>query len=195
MTDADLDKKTRVIVHQLQTHADAFPAPDPSLDVVRANLEAFTDAVSDASTGDRLKIIIREAKKEALVNTLHLLSAWCAYICRGDLMTAEMSGFTLARPRTSLPPIAKPENVQVQNTNQSGAMKVSVDAVAGAAAYVYQYTTDEALKAENWKAVNCSQSKCTIQGLQPGTRYYFSVAAIGRKSQVTYSEVVSRITT
>lgn len=106
---------------------------------------------------------------------------------------AETSGFSFAKIPAPKPPILKPQNLKVMNSNQSGQMDVSIDAVAGALAYVYQYIADADLPTGNWSSNTCSQRKCTITGLTPGTLYHWRVAAVGTKGQILYSDTISRI--
>lgn len=192
MADAKLLEVTRFALRQLTGNSN-FPTPRPTLAEVQTSINTFSDLVSDAKTGDYNLIDQKNAAKEALAETFHLLSAYVAFESNGSLEVARTSGLRLAKTPQPAPPIEAPQNLQAQNTSQSGTVLSSVDAVPGAVSYMHQYTTDPAQKEESWQTVTCSQRKCTITGLTPTKVYYFRVAAVGRKEQVMYSDVLSRV--
>lgn len=193
MSDPKLTQKTTFIISQMAGRPE-FPEPSPSLAELTTALNDFKDAVSAALTRDTNKVNEKNAKKQVLVDLLHLEIYYVLFAAQGQLSVAELSGFSFAKLSPSpFGPIAQPTNLKVVNSNQSGNMKVSVNKVAGAVAYMHQYTTDPTLKEGSWITVTCTKTKCTVTGLTPGVTYYWRVAAIGANDQVMYSDVVSRV--
>lgn len=192
MPDAKLLDIASYIQSQMTGNAN-FPTPDPTLAEVQTKINVFSDGVTAAKTGDRMKIAAKNQAKEELVDTLHLLAAYVAYTAKGSVAVAQTSGIPMAKTPSPRPPLTQPENLKVQNTDQTGEIEVSVNKVPGAVSYMHQYSTDAELKEESWQSMTCTQSKCTITGLAPGTLYYFRVVAIGRKDQVKVGYVASRV--
>ena len=170
-----------------------FASPDPTLATITTALNDFSSAASAAGNGDSQKIRERDDKREALLNLMFLLQAYVIFESKNVRTVAESSGFKFSSSNVlPAPGILAPQNLVVMNTNQSGVVKVSVNAVKGAKAYMHQYTTDPT-KEDSWVSMTCTQSKCTISGLTPGVVYYWRVAAIGSKDQIMYSDVISRM--
>jgi hypothetical protein len=65
--------------------------------------------------------------------------------------------------------------------------------VRGAKSYLHEYTTDDTLQPQNWQSSISTGSKLVVGNLQPGTRYYCRVGAVGGNDQLVYSDLVSRI--
>ena len=192
MADAKLSQKTSFVISSMTGNAN-FTTPDPSLADVTTALNDFKTAVDNALTRDSNAIAIKKEKRQALIDLLHLEIYYVLYKSRGNRAVAESSGFSFAKNPAPAPAILKPQNLQVINSNQSSQMDVSIDTVTGAVAYVYQCIADAALASGNWISTTCSQSKCTITGLTPGTLYHWRVAAVGTKGQILYSDTISRI--
>lgn len=191
-TDAKLSDFTGNCISAI-TGSSSFPTPDPSIATMTTALNEFDAACTAAANRDTQKIQEREAKREALINLMYLLQAYIAYAAKGDIVVAESSFFKFLKGRKPSVPLSAPANLMVTNSTQTGTMYVSVDAVQGARAYIHQYTTDPTLKEESWVSMTCTKSKCTIDGLTPGTVYYWRVAAVGSKDQIMYSSVTSRM--
>lgn len=179
-------------IHQLMSGNPAFPTPTPTMVDLAVAMDAFKTAVQKASAGDRLLIAEKHQKRDVLVAVLHSLGYYVLYAANGDRVKAQSSGFTIAREPTPVT-IHKPQDLKVSNTSQQGQLAVSVKKVKGSVAYIHQYTTDSLLKDESWQSITNSVSKYVLNGLTPGTTYYVRVAAVGRKEQIMFSDVVSRV--
>ena len=130
--------------------------------------------------------------RQALVDIMHNVGYYVLYIAQGDRFIALKSGLTLSKEPAPVV-IAKPSDLKVENSDQSGELLVSVKKVKGAAAYMHQYSKDPLLKEESWMGMLCTATKCKIEGLTPGTTYYLRVGAVGGNDQVMFSDVGSRI--
>ena len=189
--DAELSQSCSFIIAKIAANPVSFPTPDPSLAEMQATLDSFTAAVKLALTRSSDAINAKNGKREALIELLHLEQYYILYASKGNRTIAESSGFKFAKDPSPQGDIDKPTDLQVINSNQTGAMHLSIKKVKRARVYVYQYTTDPELK--TWTTVNSTQRKCTIAGLTPGTLYYWRVGAIGAKGQTMYSDVMSRM--
>jgi hypothetical protein len=193
LTDAKLLERSNAIHQGISQATSFFPTPTPTMPDFLEAIEEFQSTVNNAATGDKNKIAARDAQKEVLVGFLHLLGYYVLYAAAGNRQTAALSNFTLAKEPTPQPEMQKPAEVKLALGDQTGIMYVRVKQVRTAVAYMHQYSTDPTLKDESWVNHVCSTTKCTFEGLTPGTTYYVRVGAIGRKEQVKFSDVVSRI--
>lgn len=193
MSDANLVVRSQNIIAAMTGNAN-FPTPDPTLAVMQTALNAYSDALDAAKTGDKTDIAIKNQKKADLVDQIHLLGAYVLYTSKQDSAIAISSGFTVAKDPSPAPDITKPENFQVDNGLNSGELQVSCNAVPGARSYMYQYTSDAAVTdATQWETETGTVRKNLFYGLNSGTRYWCRVAAVGINGQVVYSEPVARI--
>ncbi|HUC82394.1 MAG TPA: fibronectin type III domain-containing protein, partial [Flavisolibacter sp.] len=192
MADAKLVERASAIHQEMVTNATAFPSPSPSLTQVRSAIDDFQEALNAAVGGDRVLVAQKNIARQTLVNLLHLLGYYVLFTAQGNRLIALKSGFRLAKDPTPVV-ITKPTGLKVENGDQDGVLQVSIKTVPGAVAYMHQYSTDPALKEDSWMSVTCSTAKCHLAGLQPGTKYFIRVGAIGTKEQVLFSDTVSKI--
>lgn len=193
LSDSKLEEKAQFIITQIGNNVGSFATPDPALTVLQDALAVFNEAVTAAKTGDRFDIAIKTQKKQDLVELLQLELVYVEYIAKGDPVILASSGFDLAKQPSPTPELTKPENLKVINSDQSGELIISVDAVPNAVSYLHQFSIDPLLKDSSWQSLTSSQSKNNLTNLTPGVLYYCRVGAVGRKNQVMFSDVVSRI--
>jgi Fibronectin type III domain len=192
LTDANLDLRANQIHTAMNGNAN-FPSPVPSMDTFGDAILAFSAALNESRDGDRLKVAIKNQKRDELVDILHLLADFVLFKSAGDSVIAISSGFSIGKQPAPAPPITKPENLRVLQGENSGQLSTKVKQVKGAKSYLHQYATDVMMAQNNWLNIFCTRSSCMIDDLQPGTKYNVRVAAVGPKDQLVYSDVVSRI--
>lgn len=61
-----------------------FPVLDPTLAEIQTKIDAFSTLVSEAKSGDRLKIAQKNAAKQDLLDILCLMVANLTYACKGN---------------------------------------------------------------------------------------------------------------
>jgi hypothetical protein len=115
------------------------------------------------------------------------------FCAKGNRVIALSSGFSLSKQPEPTPPLSKPENLRVEAGINPGELDIRVANVKNAISYMHQVSTDPTLAEASWKSVTSSTSQALIVNLQPGTKYYCRVGAIGSKKQLVYSDVVSRV--
>jgi hypothetical protein len=192
MSDATLDTRANQIYAAMNGNAN-FPTPVPSMDALQNAIEVFALALNDCRDGDRLKVAIKNQKRDALIDILHLLADFVLYKSAGDSVIAISSGYSIGKQPAPAPPITKPENLRVLQGDNPGVLVSKVARVKGARSYLHEYATDAQMAQGNWQKIGCSRSSCMIVDLLPGTKYHVRVAAIGTKEQLVYSDIVSRI--
>ena len=160
--------------------------------VLNTAIDEFQAAVLIAINRDRVKVVQKNILRDSLIDLLHKLGYYVLFAAQGNRVVALESGFTIAKEPSPVL-IDQPTGLKAEYTTQSGELVMSVKRVKGAAAYLYQYTTDPTLKEDSWMSLNCTQARCKLEGLTPGTTYYLRVGALGTKDQVLYSTVTSKL--
>ena len=191
-SDAGLELRATGI-HTALTGNLAFPDPSPTLDDLESAIQSFSTALINCRDGDRLKVAIKNQKREELITMLQLLGDYVLFKSAGDSVKALSSGFSIGKQPEPAPPIDKPKNLRVEQGKNSGELVNKVNRVKGAIAYLYQYATDAMMAEDNWQWILCSRSTCNLLNLQPGTKYNCRVGAIGPREQLVYSDVISRV--
>jgi len=170
-----------------------YVTPVPDLATVSAALQAYTNALIAAQTRERTAVQLKNQARVALTDNLKLLGVYVTLTANGDTAKLASSGYDMAKSRSPKPPITKPENLVVVAGVNSGELDISVNTVANAMSYAYQYTTSSVTGDSIWITDISTSRKYTISGLVSGTKYTCRVGAVGSKNQIVYSDTVTRI--
>jgi hypothetical protein len=195
LTDDGLLGKSYSIHQRISSNSSLFPDTDPTMAELKAICDEYQDAIPLAISGGAAQVEQKNLLRETLIDSLHVLGYSVLKASRGKRLIAIESGFTVAKDKGTPVVVTKPESVKASYTNNSDEMLLESKAVKGARSYQHQYTTDAELKEASWISMTpCTSRKCLIEALEPGIVYYFRVGVIGTKTQVVYSDVVSKKT-
>jgi hypothetical protein len=186
LSDSDLEIKAQAIVVAMTDNA-FFSTPVPALAVVTTHITAYATALSKAQTRDKAEIANKNFVRGVLETTLMALAGYVTFTSGGLESALVSSGFDLAKTATTQPPIGMPENFLVLSGTNEGEIVSSVDRVSGARSYIHEYTPDPLVPGSEWTQQFTTVRKCTIADLDPGKKYWFRVAAIGPRQQITYT--------
>lgn len=189
MSDPKLETRAYQILTGM-TNNPHFPAPNPTVEAMGTIIGEFFEALNDCKDGDRLKIAIKNQKREVVINSLHLWSPYVLSQSAGDEVIALTSNFKIRKTATRKPPIGKPENFSIVPGSNPLELEGRVNRVDGAISYIFQYAKDEMMALDNWQGVPNSVTKCIIANLESGIIYNCRVAAIGPRSQIMYSDII-----
>jgi hypothetical protein len=189
MADANLETRSYQILAGVTGNA-YFPAPNPTVAEMGTIIGNFFDALNDCKDGDRIKIAIKNQKRDIVISSLHLWSAYVLSQSAGDAVIALTSNFKVRKAAAPRPPIGKPENFSIVAGDNPFELDGSTNRVDGAIGYIFQYAKDEMMALNNWQGVPSSATKCIIANLESGTVYNCRVAAIGPRSQIMYSDII-----
>ena len=192
MSDAYLPVRAEFIVASMNGNPH-FPAPVPTLAEMTTTIKDFRAAMDKAQTGNRLAASAKNQLKELLVNKLHLLGSYVLFAAAGNEVAASSSGFQVAKAAQPLPPLAKPGGLVLREGLNKGDLKLKMQRVKGARAYLYEITPSPVTADSHWRGTLSTITVCTFTGLESGREYNCRVAAVGKNQQVVYSDVVSRI--
>jgi hypothetical protein len=169
-----------------------FPQPPPALGDLKKLLPEFQEAVNiKARGGDKEMRFIRKGIKTKMIALLSDLADYVTLTCNGDPAKLVSSGFELARARgTKAMTAIKELKVTI---DRSGEAVTQVKRVAGAKAYIHQYTTDPLMGDNVWVNKVTTDPGYTFTGLKSKEKYWFQVIAVGLNGQESASPPVSRV--
>jgi len=168
-----------------------FATPPAALGTLEKILPEYQAAISGARGGDEELRFIRKAKRVEVIALLTELAAYVTAICNGDPARLVSSGFKLkkARGTTVLSPV---KDLKV-TIDRAGEAVTEVKRVAGAKAYVHQYTSDPLTGDNIWINQVTTELTHNFTGLKSKEKYWFQVIAIGLNGQKSASPLIARI--
>lgn len=177
-SDSELaDKATQI--HAMMSVNPLFPTPPVTYVALLALIQGFNSAIANALNRDKVKVAQRREVREDLEQALKTLAAYIMTITANELEIEE-TGFDVVERSGPVGVPAAPQNVR---TSSAGAGKVQVEwkRSHGALSYIVEYTTgDPELPGTVWlQAGTPTQTKFTVEGLNPLTYYWFRVRANG----------------
>ncbi len=190
MNDARLQEQALAVVAAMQDNKN-FADAQPVITAVNDALNAFTEALSQAKTRDRVKVAFKKEVRVKLESTLRTLANFCTFKADGERSVLASSGFPLNNEQRVTKPLALPENFSVQLGYNSGEVVLSVNKVPNAQAYIFQYAAAPVTK-ESWLHSSSSLPFITLSGLESLTQYSFKVTIIGRRGQSTSTDIITK---
>jgi hypothetical protein len=188
--DNDLISFSYGVIGKMKGNAGFTDAPE-ALGELEKILPEYNEVNYKARGGDEE---MRFKRKALRAKTLILLAELGEYVtgkAGGDPLILVSSGFELnkARGTKSISPI-KELNVAIERTGEA---VTKVKKVAGAKAYIHQYTTDPLMGNNVWINKVTTEASYTFTGLESKEKYWFQVIAVGLNDQQTASPPVSRV--
>jgi hypothetical protein len=191
-SDEALISKARNVISGM-TDNSSFTTPAPTLAVVQAAVDAFTNALDVAQSGGTYEKAFKNQKRQEVIDLMHSLANYVLFIANGDKLVAQSSNFTIAKDPSPAPDVTPALNLELRDGFNSGEMYLKFDRVPGSRSYVYQITQHPLTDASVWKSITGTVKRATFSDLEVGKRYVARVMAIGINGQGVYSQTVSRI--
>ncbi|HEX6432156.1 MAG TPA: fibronectin type III domain-containing protein [Niastella sp.] len=168
-----------------------FPEPPAALANLKKVLPEYEEVNYKARGGDEEMRFIRKAMRANVIALLSELAEYVTLTCNGDPAKLVSSGFELNKERgtKAMLPI-KELKVTIDRTGEA---VTQVKKVAGAKAYIHQYTPDPLTGDNVWVNKVTTNPSYTFTGLKSTEKYWFQVIAIGLNGQETASPPVSRV--
>jgi hypothetical protein len=192
MSDSDLEAKSLAIVQAMTENAAYFPTPKPTMPDFIASVSGYSTQLSKAASRDKDQVALKNQLRVALESILMQVGYYVSNTANGNVAILTGSGFDMTKDPVNRPPIGAPENLTLTNGINSGEVMISVDVVKGAKSYLFQYCPDPLTDNPVWESLPSSSRKMTL-ALEPGKKYWYRVAAIGPRKQVTYTNVQFKI--
>jgi len=168
-----------------------FPTPPAALSALEKVLPEYQAAITGARGGDEKMRFVRNDKKAEVIDLLTELAAYVTAICNGDPAKLVSSGFKLRKPRGTT--VLSPIKELIVSIDRAGEAITQIKRVAGAKAYIHQYTTDPLTGENVWINQVTTDVNHTFSSLKSKEKYWFQVIAIGVNGQKSPSPLVSRI--
>jgi hypothetical protein len=166
----------------------SFPEPNPPLSTFAQNIAELEDAETKAASRANGTAAMRDAKRKKVSDNLFQIRAYVQGVVdksptpEAAIALIESAFMSARKPTTRSTP-----ELSVKNTGVSGKVTIAAKAVAKAAAYSFEYSTDQS----NWIALpDIMKSRTEISGLTSACTYYFRVRTLTRMGQQDYSQVV-----
>lgn len=170
-----------------------FLTPVPTLLAVKAATDALETAYNESRGRDKNKIQIMKLRRAEMLALIVQLGAYVQSTSNGDKEIILSSGFDVIQSGAPQPPVGQVMNVRLSNGRTSGSIKVLFDKMPGAKAYVVEIST-EPLDESKWDAKGAPiKTRFEITDLQPGTKYWVRVAAIGKDGVGLWSNLAFKI--
>jgi len=188
--DNDLSATTERIIVKMDGNAN-FPDPPEALATAKKELPGFRESITNAKGGDEEMRFVRKNKRAVLMEVLSELAEYVTAKANGDPAILASSGFELNKERGEKTLLAIKElKVTIDRNNEA---VTQVKRVAGAKAYIHQYTPDPITADSVWTNKCTTFNSCTFTGLTSKEKYWFQVIAIGINGQEVVSPIVSRV--
>jgi hypothetical protein len=168
-----------------------FTDPPEALGELEKVLPEYNEINYKARGGDEEMRFKRKALRAKTIDLLAELAEYVTGKAGGDPVILVSSGFELnkARGTRAMSPI-KDLKIAIDRTGEA---VTQVKRVAGAKAYVHQYTADPLTSENVWVNKVTTDPTCTFTGLKSKEKYWFQVIAVGLNDQRTASPPVSRV--
>ncbi|MFD0940821.1 fibronectin type III domain-containing protein [Pedobacter boryungensis] len=183
--DSELSAKANFIIKSMTSNAN-FASPVPSLGEITAADNDYTAALSDAETGGKSAIAVKNQAREKLEALLIKLSHYVTIYGNEDEVVLLSSGFSLAKGINAVGILPKPTGFSVKAT-EKGMATIKLDKINGAGVYQFEYRT---VGTEVWTTFLSTKSMVLLQPLTSGLEYEFRVTAAGSAEERIYSDVL-----
>ncbi len=163
----------------------------PQVDELKSKYEAFTVALSKASTGDSLLITAKNKSMDELKNQLIAVAYFVNILAKKDEEIVKAAGYEprSATSSNAVTKLTKPGNLIVKQDDASGAVKLSWEKVPGAVNYGIETLKKGETAWKNGKYT--TRKEIILSGLEPGTYIEFRNRALGcNELESEYSNVV-----
>lgn len=168
-----------------------FPTPDEPLTQAKTVVDTLENAFLATKDGSRTAISAMHDAEDVADGVFRNLAAYVDRIAVGNETAILSSGFHISKqPATTQKP-----DIDAQDGDNSGSVRLVARAVDKAGAYQWQYAKDAIPENEaDWKdAAISTQSYYELTGLDVACKYYFRVAAITPTGKSDFTSPVMKV--
>ena len=190
LKDAELAPKAENIVTSITGNI-AFPDPSPSMVAMQQSIDFYSAALAKVvNNGTKADTIIKDDKRKILEGELVQLGTYVMGKAAGDGAVLASSGYDLWKQKEKIGPLDKAENLKVQPGANKGSVDLSVNKIANADFYEFQYS-EFPLNGAGWQTRTSQKTKITIDSLVSGKQYTFRVAGAGSDLSRNWSDEIN----
>lgn len=190
-----INEKAKMIMIKMLNNP-VFATPNPSLDIVQAQIDIVSEKISRYLAIDtEFQQIVKELNKEGETLKFYLdnLGNYVETVASGDASIILAAGYEVKHASVPIGKLDPPINVLAHEGSSTGEIVCSWKSVKGAKSYSVEMSND-INNPNGWKlALIITKTKCSLGQLVSGTRIWLRVAAIGAAGQGGFSDVTTRI--
>jgi hypothetical protein len=149
----------------------------------------FANLVSLAANRDKNAVVAKDMGRLALIEASINLGNSVTQVANGDFLALASSGMEM-RKRSQSVVLGAVSMPVITAKGVVGQLKVNVHVVKGARSYIVKYTINPQTPDSQWVNVFGTTTKCFIDGLESGAKYWIMVGAVGGKRQTAWSGAV-----
>jgi hypothetical protein len=164
-----------------------FSAPNPTLAVITAAIQALSLSQQGAMARTRGAAGTRNLDKKALIKLMNQL---CAYVqaIANSLPGQELAVIVSAKMEVAKSSGGKPRGWRALQGDVSGSADLEAPRVAARKSVQWQWSVDQ----KSWTDLSPTlKSSTTVSNLTPGTTYYFRYRVLTKDGLGDWSQVVS----
>lgn len=193
LSDANLNTRAETIVNSLTDNPN-FPLTSPPLPEFATAATLYNTRLNASiSSRARVDIILKNDARVALLVLMRMLGINIESLSGEDVSKMASSGFLLSSQGGTVPPIDVPTDFKVRPGKNLGEIILSVKKLNNAIYYIFEYTIGPVTEDSKWISRGSSSREFTFTNLPRGAEVYCRVAAIGRRGQEVYSNVLNTI--
>ncbi|HEY5508088.1 MAG TPA: fibronectin type III domain-containing protein [Paludibacter sp.] len=173
------------------TLIDLFAKPDVDYAIATSTVDKLEAYYISSRNGSHQQMALMHQTKKKYDEVFRELGQYVDRKADGNAAIILSSGFNLVKQPK---PRVKTE-LCILRSKVSGAIKLRRIAVAKATAYVWQYSIGGEVPMEiSWILGGCSaQATFIIEGLTPGTKVWFRVAAVTREGMQAFTNPIMKV--
>lgn len=188
--------RARQIVDAM-TDNPAFPTPTPALAQVTAAITAVEQANAQALEARALSKQRTAALEDVESDLIDEVTRLASYVesasgGRDDVILSAAMDVRAQGTIPSTPPTA-PVNLTATTGDQDGEVDLSWNAAQGAQSYIVQVSPNPPTDTSWTQAAVVTASKCTVENLTSGSKYWFRVRAVGAGGQGGWSDPTTKM--
>ena len=184
-------EKGRNVAARIKANPTKFTDPDVTAEQIEIKTEELEECRIAALNGGREATALLRQKAQEWDDMMRTVANYVDRIADGDDAVILGAGFDLEKqPEPAVRPV-----FSVELGPKSGSVILRRQAVPGAKAYVWQeYIGETPLSEKDWiQAQVTSQSKTTLEGLTPLTRYWFRCAVVTAAGTSEFCDPISQV--
>jgi hypothetical protein len=171
--------QTRFILSKMRDNPN-FPNPTPSLEAIDEACTELQLSLSEAyDGGTRLAYHTKKVKTEKVSSMLKTLAAYVGIVSQGERTMVLSSGFEQRKPSTRIKQLQAPKGVMAKTGKQHYTIDLRWPPVHGARFYKIYGAKGRGPQDGYELMTETSNSRITVDGLDPLAYYTFKVQAVG----------------
>ena len=190
LSDADLDVFTGGVIDNMTGNA-SFTTPAVSMAALGTGRTNFANALANMAQGGTAATAAKNATRETLLGLLRQEANYVQGASNNDRTVMLSSGFEVSSTDHTQSQLDTPSIMRILN-EVTAQLVLRVTPITNAKSYQFRYGT----VAGQWPGSGISPQarRIVVEGLTPGTTYFFSVRAVGGSTDFSdWSDPVSHM--